>query len=851
MLKKNLKKGFVKKIEREEFVVVILGPLNKTTGICMEKKVALHCVAPVEDLENEAFEFIREKIVGKEIEFNDYDLGEKMAADIFVDGKNLAHLLVSQGLGRYFQAGQKTSIYYDDLVQADQDARVQKKGQYAETDIENKDKKKKKKTKKPTLESVLGTEVTGWIEEVNFKLDFQVYIREIDEIIQASFAGVSIPVIGKEHMATFRNFCGKNVLQRLRKFKLKQLADVSGTTALFLVELGLTDQDSVLKGLFTKGFARLDKEASSKLELVEMLCLKSLQDEGMIHGKGIWKDYKGKMPMTEKKADTNPDLAKLLASPEFEAVVVAVHSGDTFTVETPKQQPYRISFSNLKAKSMGNPVKGEDSQPWAFEAKEALRKKIIGKTVRVKLDNIRNVVTEERTFDVITGTLYLDNQPVALELIEKGLLGLVPPRLTDPASAAIVVYSEAAKKAETLKKGIHSDQKPLRRFWDLSRPENRKKAKTEFSLESHKDVCAGVVENVISATRFKIRFDQENCYFILSLNSIKGVPNNVNNKTEEKWANEALELSKKMASQRDVKFQIEQVDKNGVAHGNIVIGKENMSVTLLKKGLVFVEKSFRYSKYLDEYQAYQDAAKESKKGIWGDNELNLAKLANEEETIQGETKTVVLSEFFSANDFFLQENNSENFSKIEKTIKKGSSGFSALKEPILAGTIALGQFEGDLNRCKILHKRKEEYEVEFIDYGNSGWLKASDLKQCPNELQKIPAQAFNARLDFVLTPPSKSLYIKQTNRFFEKLGVNAKLKCRITRKNDGMSYCLLWVGNAEEELGKSVNYTLVKEGLAILDANIDEGNLKIWEEAGQIGGEKNPDLISFMNNIDE
>ena len=856
-MKKNLKKGMVKRIEREELVIIILGPINKDSGNHMEKKVSLHCVKPTEGFEAEVFEFMRDKIVGKEIEFNDYDLGGRTAADVFVNGQNLAYLLARNGLVDYFQNGQKTSNYYQDIVEGDKEAEKDKKGKYFEEEIEKDGKKKKKKKQKlPTLESLIGTEINAWIEEVNYKLDFKMYVKELDDYVDCVFLGVMIPVVGKEHMQSFRNFCSKNVLQRLRKFKLKQSPNADGVLVYSLVELHVSEDESLMKKLFTNAFCKLEKEAQTKLDLTELLSLRSLQDQGINSGKGIWKDYKGKLPISDpKKSESASEFAKLLQNPEFEAVVVAVHSGDTLTIETESGIQYRVNFTNLKAKTMGNHTKNEDPLPWAFEAKEMLRKKIIGKKVKVKVDNVRNVVTEERTFDVINVTLFYENSPVALELVEKGLVSLVPPKFTETSSSALVLYSEAFSKAQIGRKGLHSDLNPIRKYWDLSKPELRKKAKNEMSLENYKDLNEGVVENVISPVRFKVRFDEQNCYFILSLNSVKGVPNNVNNKTEEKWANEALDFAKKAATQRDVKFLIEQVDKNGVAHGSLFIGKENFALNLLKRGLVYVESSFKSSKFVSEYEAAEVTAKSTKKGIWGDSELNLDKVRqNEEEDNEEESeeiKTVALSEFFSARDFFLQDFASESFQRVNKSLKKiGSSGVQ-LKEPILIGTIAVGPCDGELNRCKIIKKRKDDYEVEYIDYGNTGYLKLNELKQCPNDIQKVPAQAFNARLDYIFVPPEGTSHIGKVNKYMEKLGANAKLKCRVTRRANGFTYCVLWTANTDTDLKKSLNYAIVKEGFAVVENGVKESVAKIFEVAGQIGSDKNPELISFMNNMDD
>lgn len=849
MIKKSMKRGHVKKVEREGCRLVVLGPLNKHTGLYLEKTISLHCVEPAAGWEREAFEYLRHLVVGREVEFNDFDLGDKVTADVFVDKRNVAYLMAAEGLVKHFQAGQKTSSYYSDLVEADGLAQKEGKGQYQEMSAEEA-RKRKRKPKRPELEALLGKEVGGWIEEVNFKLDFQVYIAELDDVVQASFAGVMLPVVNKEHVTHLRNFCSKHVYQRLRPLRLKQVTDeATGESQLFLVELNNSDEDSVLRNLFLHGYCRLEKEAAGKLGLVEVMALRSLQDQGMQSGRGIWKDYKGKLPQADKRTDANSELAKLLKAPEFEAKVVAVHSGDSVTVESAGGQSLRLNFTNLKARSMGNPSRDEASQPWAFEAKEHLRKKTIGKQVTVRIDNVRNVVTEERTFDVINATLTMEGVPVALEMVEKGLLALAPPRSTDPASSALVAYSEAARKAELAKKGIHSSVQPVRSFWDLSRPELRKKAKSEFALENHKGLNAGVVENVISASRFKVRFDQENCYFVLSLNSVRGVPNNVNDPVEERWANEALDFSKTLATQRDVKFEIEQVDKNGVAHGSLFVGKDNVGVLLLRRGLAFVEKGFRHSKNIDELVAVQEEARAAKKGIWGDQSLNLAAVGVEaEDRPKGEVKLVLLSEFFGASDFYLQENASEEFAKVARVLAKSAAGAPPLKEPLLPGTVGIGSFEGEFNRVRVIRKKKDDYEVEFIDYGNTGTLRISELRQCPAEVARIRPLAFNARLDYVQVPPAGSSYSRETDRFFEKLGVNAKLKCLETRKEGQLTHVLLWPASVVgEDVRKSLNYALVRDGLAVLGENA-EGS--VWDEAAQRGSEKNPEFISFMNNMD-
>lgn len=46
-------------------------------------------------------------------------------------------------------------------------------------------------------------------------------------------------------------------------------------------------------------------------------------------------------------------------------------------------QERRVALSSIRAPRVGNPRRGVEDEPWAVEAKEALRKMVIGKPVKV------------------------------------------------------------------------------------------------------------------------------------------------------------------------------------------------------------------------------------------------------------------------------------------------------------------------------------------------------------------------------------------------------------------------------------------------------------------------------------
>lgn len=91
--------------------------------------------------------------------------------------------------------------------------------------------------------------------------------------------------------------------------------------------------------------------------------LKLIAQNALQENKGLWKEQK------VNKGET-------LNSKSYMAVVAEVHSGDSLTVfNQDKNEFIRIYLPNVRA-----PV---NNQPFAYESKEALRRRIIGNRVRV------------------------------------------------------------------------------------------------------------------------------------------------------------------------------------------------------------------------------------------------------------------------------------------------------------------------------------------------------------------------------------------------------------------------------------------------------------------------------------
>lgn len=94
--------------------------------------------------------------------------------------------------------------------------------------------------------------------------------------------------------------------------------------------------------------------------------LKKISQIALESGKGLWKQQQ----VTKSQS---------LNEKSYIGTVIEVHSGDSLSVLNPhKNSIDRVYFPNTRAPAAG--------QQWAFQAKETLRRKVIGQKVKVEIE---------------------------------------------------------------------------------------------------------------------------------------------------------------------------------------------------------------------------------------------------------------------------------------------------------------------------------------------------------------------------------------------------------------------------------------------------------------------------------
>jgi staphylococcal nuclease domain-containing protein 1 len=344
----------------------------------------------------------------------------------------------------------------------------------------------------------------------------------------------------------------------------------------------------------------------------------------------IWKDYKP----AAKSADALPVSA---ASRTFEATVVRIISGDTIHVrrlEPPNSPEQRLHLSSIRQPV----VKDEKQAGYAHEAKELLRKRLVGKPVIVRVDYIKKEPgSDDRVFASVrttTGSKEARGSDVGEMLLQRGLATVMRHRAGDEDRSPVwdkLMASES--EAINGQKGLHSGKEMSGpKFIEAS--ETATKAYGYLSSLKRQGRVHAVVDFCASASRFKLIIPKEQCRITFVLAGVRA-PKTARNPQEkdEPFAREGLDFSTQRALQRDVEVEIFSTDKVGGFIGAMYLNKsENLAISLVETGFVSLHRysaeSLSFGNQLIEAEA---KAKSAKVGLW----VN----AEDEEAVDGIAET--------------------------------------------------------------------------------------------------------------------------------------------------------------------------------------------------------------------
>ncbi|KAG8759264.1 hypothetical protein FRC14_006340 [Serendipita sp. 396] len=668
---------------------------------------------------------------------------------------------------------------------------------------------------------------------------------ELHQLVTISLAGIRCPRIGKEgetpepFAEDARFFTESRLLQRLVRVKLLSLPAPSATPfgsassgppppATMFIGIVIHPVGNVAEHLVANGLAKIiDWHAGMLAAGGFMERLRAAESTAKEKKQFLYAQQEGAAGKARPAATAGSKGPA--ESRTIDGQVIRVWSADTISIaekDTGKER--RVQLSSTRAPKTTDPKQ----KFYASEAKEFLRKKLIGKTVHARVDFVRPQEGNFEERECVTIRFGNNHTNVAEMLIDKGLASVVWHKRDDEDRSPDYDKLMAAEQtAINEKRGLHSGKEgTVPNFVNAS--ETLARATQFLSGFKRQKRVSAIVDYVAAGSRFKLIIPRDNVTLTFVLAGIRA-PKTARREDEksEPYGQEAADFATRHYMQRDVEVEFEAVDKSGGFIGAMYLNKENAALALVKEGLAtvhaFSAESLAWSKQLTEAE---QEAKQARKNIWAD-------YVEEEETSKQETDAelpskveyidVLLSDIRTDEfGFSIQILNTEGIASLEKLMVEFAKhyqnaptppGFVPKTHELISAKFSDGQWY----RAKVRRASpaKREAEVTFIDYGNRSVVPFAHTRPLEPKFKSLPAQAHDARLSFVKMVAPTSEYYEEAVARFRNLCEERKLIANIDYKEGGLLHLRLIDPSdpASKSGTASINADLVREGYATID----------------------------------
>ncbi|KAG6746266.1 hypothetical protein POTOM_050800 [Populus tomentosa] len=862
-------------------------------------------------------EYLRKLCIGKEVTFKvDYavpSIGREFGS-VFLGEKNVALLVVSEGWAKVREQGQQkgeASPFLAELLRLEEQAKQQGLGRWSkapgasEASIRNLPPSAIGDSSNFDAMGLLaankGTPMECIVEQVRDGSTIRVYLLPDFQFVQVFVAGIQAPSMGKraaietvgETVTTSNGTNGDTSETRAPLTSAQRLAasaappevapDPFGMEAKHFTELRTLNRDVriVLEGvdkfsnligsvyypdgesakdlaleLVENGLAKFVEWSANMMEEDAKRQLKTAELQAKKSRLRFWTNYVP--PATNSKA---------IHDQNFTGKVVEVVSGDCVIVaddSVPYGSPLaerRVNLSSIRCPKMGNPRRDEKPAPYAREAKEFLRTRLIGRQVNVRMEYSRKMTDgptaapvpgDARVMDF--GSIFLlsptkgdeastapstaaGQQPginVAELVVSRGFGTVIRHRDFEERSNFYDALLAAESRAIAGKKGIHSAKDPpVMHITDLT-TSSSKKAKDFLPFLHRSRRISAVVEYVLSGHRFKLLIPKETCSIAFSFSGVR-CPGR-----DEPYSEEAIALMRRKIMQRDVEIEVETVDRTGTFLGSLWESRTNMAVTLLEAGLARFQTSFGTDRIPDAHllEQAEQSAKRQKLKIWENyvegEEINSGPVV---ESKQKEVLKVVVTEVLDGGRFYVQIVEDKKIASIQQQL----ASLNLQEAPVIGafnpkkGDIVLAQFSADnsWNRAMIVNaprggveSPRDKFEVFYIDYGNQEEVPYSHIRPLDPSVSAAPGLAQLCSLAYIKVPGLEDDCGPEAAQYFSDNTLNSSKEFRAKVEERDASggkvkgqgtgpVVVVTLVAVDSEI--SLNAALVQEGLARIE----------------------------------
>ncbi|XP_050841055.1 staphylococcal nuclease domain-containing protein 1 [Serinus canaria] len=553
----------------------------------------------------------------------------------------------------------------------------------------------------------------------------------------------------------------------------------------------------------------------------------------------IWRDYVAPTANLDQK--DKQFVAKVMQVLNADAIVVKLNSGDHKTIHLSSIRPPRLEGDSAQDKN--RKLRPLYDIPYMFEAREFLRKKLIGKKVNVSVDYIRPASSATDTVPAFSertcATVSIGGINIAEALVSKGLATVLRYRQDDDQRSAH--YDELlAAEARAIKngKGLHSKKEvPIHRVADISG--DTQKAKQFLPFLQRAGRSEAVVEYVFSGSRLKLFLPKETCLITFLLAGIE-CPRGARNvpglaQEGEPFSEEATLFTKELVLQREVEVEVESMDKAGNFIGWLHIEGVNLSVALVEQALSRVHFTAERSPYCKALLAAQDAAKQRKEKVWSHYEetpVEEVVPVLEEKERTANYKPVFVTEITDDLHFYVQD--VETGAQLEKLMENMRAEVGA-HPPVEGsfvprrGDFCIAKFvDGEWYRARVEKVESGgKVHIFYIDYGNKETLPPSRLAPLPPAFSPrvLPPQATEYTFAFIQVPQDEEARADAVDSVVRDIQ-NTQCLLNVEHLGPGCPHVTLQFADSKSDVGLG----LVKEGLVMVEPRKERQFQKVVTE---------------------
>ncbi|XP_051115668.1 ribonuclease TUDOR 2-like [Andrographis paniculata] len=586
---------------------------------------------------------------------------------------------------------------------------------------------------------------------------------------RAAASSVEVPPdpFGKEA----KHFTEVRVLHRDVRIVLEGSDKFSNLIGSVYYPDGESAKDLALE-LIENGLAKYVQWSASLLEEDAQRKLKNAELEAKKSRLRIWTNYVP--PVTNSKAIHDQNFTgKVVEVASADCIIVA---DDSISFGDPASER-RVNLSSIRGPKMGNPRRDQKPDPYAREAKEFLRTRLIGGQVKVSMEYSRKVNLSEgataNTKVMDFGSVFLLNPSkdentaaqartnIAELLVARGYATVVRHRDFEERSNYYDALLAAESRAISGKKGMHSAKDaPMRHITDLLTAPAKKARDFLPSLQRNRRMPA-IVDFVLSGHRYKMEIPKETCFVAFALSGVRCPARG------EPYSDEAIAFMRQRLMQRDVEIEVKTVDKTGTFLGTLWESRTNAAIPLLEAGLAKLQTSFGLDRIPDAHLLIkaEQSAKQKKLKIWekyeeGEEVSNNSTVGRK----QKEEFKAVITEVLGGGKFYVQSSADQRVATIQKQMASLSLGES----PVIGafnpkkGDILLAQYTADnsWNRAMVVHtprggtveSAEDTFGVFYIDYGNQEIVPYGRLRPLDPSVSSGPGLAQLCSLAFIKVP---------------------------------------------------------------------------------------------------